>query len=111
MINGEDVNVQAVGDSGEESGVAHGSELLAFTEAVMNGDPDAIADTRDDLSSALGDQAVVDTSAVIAMFNIMDRIADATGIPIDDGIAHDVRHEIGDQLGMSHLDPDQRSAQ
>ena len=44
------------------------------------------------------------------MFTIMDRIADATGIPIDDGIAHDLRYEIGEQLGMSHLGPEERSA-
>ena len=82
---------------------------MAFTESVMSGSPDDIATTRNALSSALGDRAVVDASAVIAMFNIMDRIADATGIPIDEGVAHDIRYEIGDQLGMSYLGPERRN--
>ena len=111
MINGDNVNVQAIGDSTEASGVDHGDALLAFTDSVMNGSAADIAATRDALGDALGDDAVVDASAVIAMFNIMDRIADATGIPIDDGVAHDARYEIGDRLGMSHLTPEQRSAQ
>lgn len=59
----------------------------------------------------MGGPAVVDASAVIAMFNIMDRIADTTGIPIDEGIAHDSRLAIGEQLGMEHLAPEHRSAQ
>ena len=75
----------------------------------MSGTSGEIAETRDVLGSVLGDRAVVDATAVIAMFNIMDRIADATGIPIDDGIAHDMRYQIGEQLGISHLGPEERS--
>jgi len=35
------------------------------------------------LTEALGTDALVDAAAVVANFNAIDRIADATGIPID----------------------------
>ena len=75
----------------------------------MQGDPPEVTRARDELQAAMGGPAVVDASAVIAMFNIMDRIADTTGIPIDEGVAHDSRLAIGEQLGMEHLAPERRS--
>ena len=77
----------------------------------MQGEPSDVTHSRDELQAAMGGPAVVDASAVIAMFNIMDRIADTTGIPIDEGIAHDSRLAIGKQLGMEHLAAEHRSAQ
>ncbi len=77
----------------------------------MQGGAGDISEARNALATALGERAVVDTSAVIAMFNIMDRIADATGIPVDEGVAHDARYRIGNKLGMGHLTPEQRSAE
>lgn len=110
MMSGEDAEIGAIRDPGEESGVAGGTALLAFTDAVLRGTEAEIAATRDALRSELGAEAVVDTGAVIAMFEVMDRIADATGIPIDEGVAHDSRYRIGDQLGMGDFAPEHRSA-
>ncbi len=42
------------------------------------------------------------------MFTIMNRIADATGTPVDEGPARDLILNMGDQLGMGHLNPAQR---
>jgi hypothetical protein len=42
--------------------------------------------------------AFVDTCAVVGAFNVFDRIADATGIPLDAGLAAssgDLRVELG----------------
>lgn len=75
----------------------------------MQGDADKIESTRQALNSVLGDEAVGDTGAVIMMFNIVDRIADATGIPIDDGAGYNTRYQVGDQLGMNRLSPEQRT--
>ena len=44
------------------------------------------------------------------MFNIVDRIADATGIPIDEGFARDIRYQIGNELGMDEFKPEERAA-
>ena len=49
------------------------------------------------------------SAAVITMFNVVDRVADATGIPIDEGFTRDVRYAVGAELGMSHLAPEERA--
>ena len=89
-------------DANVETHVPHGAQLLEFVEAVMQGDPANITEVRNQLQNSMSESAVVDASTTIAMFSIMDRIADATGTPIDAGIAHDSRLEIGAQLGMDH---------
>ena len=109
-MSGNDVDVSAVGDVGIDSGVDHGDVLLEFTDAVMHGEEEQIAPARDALRVTLGEAAVVDVSGVIAMFNIVDRIADATGIPIDANVGQDIRYRIGRELGMGHLAPEERNA-
>ncbi len=93
-----------------ETGVTHGAALLAYTDAVMADDASAIARTRDALAAAVGPDGVWDTACVILMFNVVDRVADATGIPIDEGITRDMRYEIGKELGMGHLTPEERAS-
>jgi alkylhydroperoxidase family enzyme len=79
-----DVDMAAVnGEAGDDGNVEHGAKLVAFTEAVMRGDDAELAKTRDALRAVLTPQAFVDTCAVIGAFNVVDRIADATGIPLD----------------------------
>lgn len=110
MVRGESVDLKGVlGASGEDGGVAQGADLLAFTEAVMANDADAIATARAHLEAGIGADGVVDTAAVIAMFNIVDRVADATGIPIDEG-TKEFRYDVGAELGMDDLTPEARSA-
>jgi hypothetical protein len=78
-------------------GVAHGARLLAFTDAAMRGDASALAHERAALRAELSDAAFVDVCAVIGFFNIVDRVADATGIPLDEPLllmSGDVRAEL-----------------
>ncbi len=83
-----DVDLDAInGAASSDGGVAHGERLLAFTEAVMGDDSDRLRRTRAALRAVLTPEAFVDTCAVIGAFNIVDRIADATGIPLDEGLA------------------------
>ena len=83
---------------------------MAFTDAVMACDAETISSTRKAIEATIGADAVADTAAVIAMFNVVDRIADATGIPIDDGFTRDMRYAIGSELGMEHLTPEKRAS-
>jgi hypothetical protein len=64
--------------------VTHGARLLAFTEAVMGADETALKRERAMLRTVLSPAEFVDVCAVIAAFNVVDRIADATGIPLDE---------------------------
>ncbi len=81
-----------------DCGVAHGARLVAFTEAVMADDRERMACERRALVDLLGDEAFVDVVATIAAFNVVDRVADATGIPLDPmmrAMSADVRQELG----------------
>ena len=83
-------------DGAGEIGVPHAALLLGFADAVIAGG--AIAVQRDRVVAALGEAAVVDAAAVIAGFDGITRIADATGIPIEPAKAEetaDLRSELG----------------
>ena len=76
----------------------------------MASDADAIPSTRAAVEERLGKEAVTETVAVMTMFNVVDRIADSTGIPIDDGFSRELRYSIGNELGMGHLTPEERNS-
>ncbi len=83
-------------DRASETGVPHAALLLAFADAVIAGN--AIEAQRDRVVAALGDAAMVDAAAVIAGFDGITRVADATGIPIEPAKAEqtaDLRSELG----------------
>ena len=48
----------------------------------------------------LGAAGVVDTAGVIAAFNVVDRIADSTGIPLDDNGTKEFREAVGKEVGL-----------
>jgi len=73
----------AVRDEGD-SGVPHGSLLAHFAAAVCLRSPD-IAELGDRLVTAVGPAGAVEAAATVAIFNGLVRVADATGIPLDDG--------------------------
>ena len=52
----------------------------------------------------------MDTAGVIAAFNVVDRIADATGIPIDEGPTKEFREAVGKEVGLEAFHPDLRAA-
>ena len=67
-----------------DSGVPSGDRLIAFADAVViagNGD---LAKAREALCAELGPDGLVDAAAVVASFNAVVRIADASGIPIEE---------------------------
>jgi hypothetical protein len=66
-----------------DGGVTHGRALVGFAEAVLGDDDAALAVARDRLRGALGPEGLVDAAAVVGLFNAIDRVADATGIPLE----------------------------
>ena len=98
---GTDVDLGAVnGASHSAIGVAQGEELLAFTEALMRGE--AATAERRRLRELLSPAAFVDVAAVIGSFNVVDRIADATGIPLD-AVMLAMSQEVREQLELSRF--------
>ncbi len=81
-----------------DGNIAHGALLVAFAEAALGGDDGRLADTQSKIRAAMGDAALVDAAAIVATFNAIDRVADATGIQIEDAKAQstaDVRAALG----------------
>jgi hypothetical protein len=64
--------------------VPHAALLLRFADAALSFDATRIALLRAEIQAALGEEAMLDAAAVIAGFNGIARIADATGIPMED---------------------------
>jgi hypothetical protein len=101
QITGTGVDVAVVDGAGDaDSGIEHGAALLAFTDAVMRGES-AIAE-RARLRAALSPEGFIDVAALIGSFNVVDRIADATGIPLDPEMTA-MSGEVRDRLKLSRF--------
>ena len=88
QASGEDYDLSVIhGDGSDGGGVAAGVELLAFADALLGDDAAKLDAAREGLRAAAGDEGLVDAAGVAATFNAIDRIADATGIPLEDGKA------------------------
>ena len=82
---GRKVDLMAVtGEAGDDVGVPDGQLLCAFAEAVLGNDGEARDEMRSKVRKALGDEALVDAAAVVALFTMADRCADSAGIPLED---------------------------
>jgi len=71
------------GGAQSDGGVPHGRLLVAFAEPVLGDDEAALIRTRAALSEAIGAAGLVDAAGVVGLFNAIDRVADATGIPLE----------------------------
>jgi hypothetical protein len=88
-----------IGTGDGNVGVVHGTLLLAFADAVAGDDDEALDNVRGELIAVLGEAALVDAAGTAASFNSVVRVADATGIPIDEFKADPAR-EILEELGI-----------
>jgi hypothetical protein len=110
-IEGGRYDLHAVTDAeaADRSGVPHGRELLALAEAVVRGGDRELERAREASRAALGPEAFVEAAAVVANFERMVRIADATGIPLDapvDAMTASLRAELGiDRFGSAANTP------
>jgi alkylhydroperoxidase family enzyme len=66
-----------------DAGVPDGRLLVEFAEAVVGEDEEVLNHARAALSAAIGPVSLVDAAAVVGLFNAIDRVADATGIPLE----------------------------
>ncbi len=90
----------ATGDG--DGGVPHGGALTRFAEAATRGNDDLDA-ARSALVGAVGAEAFIEAAATVGIFNGLVRVADAIGVPLDDGTLDnslDFRAALGiDQFG------------
>ena len=67
-----------------DSGVECGDLMSRFAEAATRGNDDLEA-LRRELFETLGGERFVEVAATVGIFNGLVRVADAIGIPLDDG--------------------------
>jgi len=85
------------GTAAGDTGVAHGDLLIAFGEAVLGEDDARLARARSAVLEKMGAAALVDAAGVAGLFNAIDRVADATGTPLEEWKAEqseDLRDEL-----------------
>jgi hypothetical protein len=89
------------------SGVEHGTLLLAFAEAMVGEDEDALTHARHAVMEIMSPAAMVDAAGVASNFERMVRIADATGISLDarmQALSQEVRDALHLELFTVHKD-------
>jgi hypothetical protein len=96
-------------DAAATCGVADAATLLAFADAVVGTDDEAMARAREAVLRALGPAQLIDAAAVASNFERMVRVADATGTPLDPPIVmltESLRRELGvDTFGAASNTP------
>ncbi len=104
--NAEIELANVTGSDHGDGGVAKGQLLASFAEAVHDGAD--VAAVREEVLAELGPESMVDAAAICANFNMMVRIADGTGTPLDAGTvppSEELRNELGlDDLVSRRLD-------
>ena len=88
----------AVTGGDDDGGVPDGRILREFAEAVVGDDDARASRSRSVIRDRLGDEQLVDCAGVVALFNAINRVADATGTRLDEileSLSADVRATFG----------------
>ncbi len=87
-----------LGEGLAESRVGSAEALIDFADAFFEGGG-RLAEARARIVAELGAEAAIDAAGVVAIFNAVVRIADATGIPLETCKAEQ-SVELRDDLGI-----------
>lgn len=99
-----EIDLQAIAGREDSAarGIAFGPELMRFAEALARRDADALVHSREALLQAAGGAVLVDAAGVAANFQRMVRIADATGIPVDD-MQSELGRQVREELALARF--------
>jgi hypothetical protein len=89
-----------LGEAGDASGIPNAGILIEFAEAALGSDAARLDAARAAVIDAMGGEALSDAAGVAALFNAIDRVADSTGIPLEDDKA-EMTVGMRDQLGIN----------
>jgi len=91
-----------LGQNGDESGIPNAGILIEFAEAAVGADSPRLDAARAAVIEAMGGAALSDAAGVAALFNAIDRVADSTGIPLEEEKA-ELTADMRDQLGINEF--------
>jgi hypothetical protein len=96
------------GTSDGDVGIEHGALLMDYADAALGDDIQRLNIAREIVIATLGEEACGDAAGVISTFNAIDRVADATGIPVEEWkleSSEDFRASLGiEKFKELHLD-------
>ncbi len=95
---GQSIDLRAITDRAADAELSASSELLAFASALVR-DDERLDVARAALAAAAGPHAVVRAAAVAGNFQMMNRLVDATGVPVGASM-----RAIAADLGLEHTD-------
>lgn len=104
-----DYDLTAVTHPDRDSGVAHGNWLQRLSEQAVRGEWPELEETLEAASAELGRQQAVDALVVASAFNGITRVADCTGIPLDEDTASTTA-DLRDSVGLNAFDYAAKSA-
>ena len=79
---GYDINIAGLVDRNVDLGVPGASALLELVDSFTSGQTEAQTKSRTVAIAQLGEQAFFDSATVFGNFEMMNRVAEGTGIPI-----------------------------
>lgn len=85
----------------------HAALLTEYVEAVLGADPERLVRARDAVGSTLGVEALVDTAGAVASFNAVVKVADGSGIVVED-FKVPLVEQMPEKLGQQLLGPARR---
>ncbi len=79
---GYEIDLAAISDTSIPIGIPGGNLLLHLVDVIHGVSDEALRDVQTALIDQLGPEALVDAAAVFGNFQMMNRVAEGTGIPI-----------------------------
>ena len=96
---GYDLDIAAIRDPSLPTGVPGGTELLRFVDAIITRSLDDLASAQEAIIEKLNPESLVDAAAVFGNFEMMNRVAEGSGIPIPRQAIEMMKDAI-DELGI-----------
>lgn len=82
MAHGQDISLRAITE-GTVPNIEGGAELLAFTDALGSDPAIDVSEARGELIDRLGPNATERAAGVAATFQMMNRLLDGVGAPVN----------------------------
>lgn len=96
------LDIRAISDPAVPIGVPGGTALLGFVDAVMGTSGEPADDARARVVDELDEASLFDAATVYGNFEMMNRVAEATGIPIPKPVI-DRERETVEALGLDRF--------
>ena len=100
--HGYHLDLAALADPSIHAGVPGARALVGLVDANLGGDVSLQDQARHEAIDELGSEGFVDAAAVIGNFEMMNRVAEGTGIPIPPQAIDRMRNTV-EELGLKSL--------